>query len=91
MRTILLYILLSVSLVHCVKIGYRLDDIQDYWLTSCQKAVMDVFRSRNVPLTVGIIANGYGQDVSMVNYLNDSIFKFPSWELEIADHVNFNS
>lgn len=49
--------------------------------------MLSAFRSRNVPLTVGIIANYFGGDPNMVSYMNESLFQYPNWEMEIADHV----
>lgn len=37
------------------KIGFRLDDIQEYWLVDTQIAIMTKFIQRNVPLTIGIV------------------------------------
>ena len=42
------------------KLAFRLDDIQEFWLVSTQKAVMQTFADQNVPLSVGIVSQAFG-------------------------------
>eukprot|EP01114_Cavostelium_apophysatum_P002686 TRINITY_DN12372_c0_g1_i2.p1 TRINITY_DN12372_c0_g1~~TRINITY_DN12372_c0_g1_i2.p1 ORF type:complete len:159 (-),score=24.93 TRINITY_DN12372_c0_g1_i2:132-608(-) len=73
----------------CRYVGFRLDDVQDWWLTSVQRTVMDVFQNDSIPLTVGIIANNfnaeYDKDNSMLPYIRAGLNN-PKWDLEIAHH-----
>jgi hypothetical protein len=69
-------------------VAFRLDDIQDYWITGPQQAVIDVFKTAKVPMTIGIIANEFGEDPDMVGYVQSAISyaKDNNWQLEIASH-----
>jgi len=68
---------------NCNCIAFRLDDIQDYWLTDSQIEIMEVFKERAIPLTIGIIGNKIGEDEGIVSYIQQRI---PSDLLEIANH-----
>ena len=82
-----LYIINSASaaVVNCSCVAFRLDDIQDYYLNTVQQSIMQLFRDKRAPLTVGVIANYFGGDSSIVAYLNDGMID-PNWSMEIAEH-----
>ena len=67
----------------CNCVSFRLDDIQDFWLNDIQIEVMEIFSSRELPLTVGVIGNRIGDDTKIISYLNQNI---PKGKLEIANH-----
>lgn len=67
----------------CNCAAFRLDDIQDYWLTDSQIEVMEIFNERDIPLTIGIIGNKIGDDEGIVSYIQQ---RLPSDLLEIANH-----
>jgi peptidoglycan/xylan/chitin deacetylase (PgdA/CDA1 family) len=70
-------------------VAFRLDDIQDYWITPSQEAVIDIFKADQLPLTIGIIANAFGDDDTIVSYVQQSLqqsFQPPLWDFEIANH-----
>lgn len=69
----------------CNCIAFRLDDIQDYYISNAQKAVVDLFREFELPLTIGVIGNKIGQDATMVNYLREAMWD-PNFEMEISNH-----
>ena len=52
---------------NCNCVVFRLDDIQDYWITSGQLAAMNQFTTRNQSLTLGIIMGIIGNDSDIVN------------------------
>jgi 3D (Asp-Asp-Asp) domain-containing protein/peptidoglycan/xylan/chitin deacetylase (PgdA/CDA1 family) len=56
---------------NCNCVVFRLDDIQDYWITSGQLAAMNQFTSRNQSLTLGIIMSIIGNDSSIVNKVKE--------------------
>jgi peptidoglycan/xylan/chitin deacetylase (PgdA/CDA1 family)/3D (Asp-Asp-Asp) domain-containing protein len=56
---------------NCNCVVFRLDDIQDYWITSGQLALMDQFTSRNQSLTLGIIMGIIGNDSALVNKVRE--------------------
>jgi peptidoglycan/xylan/chitin deacetylase (PgdA/CDA1 family) len=66
----------------CKCVAIRLDDVQDYFLTSSQEAVINTIQSANAPLTVGVIANYFGNDTNIVKFIRNS----ESPNLEIANH-----
>ena len=76
----------AVNLNNCSCVVFRLDDIQDYWLNSVQATLINTFRNRTLPLTVGVIANYFGTDPTVVNAVNNGLGD-TNWNgLEVADH-----
>jgi peptidoglycan/xylan/chitin deacetylase (PgdA/CDA1 family) len=71
------------EIISCNCVAFRLDDVQDYWLTDVQIEVMKIFDERNLPLTIGIIGNQFGEDPEIFSYVNNTI---PNNLLEIANH-----
>ncbi|UVS69626.1 polysaccharide deacetylase family protein [Nitrososphaera viennensis] len=67
----------------CKCVAFRLDDIQDYYLQKIQIRLMDEFEKRDLPLTVGIIANYFGQDEKIVSYVKQGV---AAGRLEVANH-----
>lgn len=57
----------------CNCVIFRLDDIQDSWITSVQTAVIDKFVERNEDLNLAIIMNDIGNDPVIVNKVKESI------------------
>src|SRR3972149_5220914 len=51
---------LPISELNCQCVAFRLDDIQDFWLNDVQIAIMEVFQKKQIPLTVGIVGNQFG-------------------------------
>jgi peptidoglycan/xylan/chitin deacetylase (PgdA/CDA1 family) len=76
---------------HCV--AFRLDDVGDHYLTKTQIGVMNVFREKDVDLTIGIIGYNIGRDQKVVSsYIkerlkdNDSNRNNTNSTLELANH-----
>jgi len=69
----------------CNCIALRIDDIQDYWIIPAQIGMMDLFQTNNIPLTIGIISNFFGEDEALVDYIKDGLNN-EEWDLEIANH-----
>ncbi|HEX6561052.1 MAG TPA: polysaccharide deacetylase family protein [Nitrososphaera sp.] len=67
----------------CKCVAFRLDDIQDYYLGGVQIQLMDEFERHNLPLTVGIIGNYFGQDQKIVSYVKEGV---AAGRLEVANH-----
>jgi len=57
----------NLTLQQCNCVVFRLDDVQDYWLSSIQTTVMDQFIQKNQPLSAGSILNYIGDDANVVN------------------------
>jgi peptidoglycan/xylan/chitin deacetylase (PgdA/CDA1 family) len=79
----------KIASCHCV--AFRLDDVQDNELTKPQIAVMNLFKEKNLSLTVGIIANNISKGERLVSsYIKERIDnnqnKNSKDEIEIANH-----
>ena len=67
----------------CQCVAFRLDDVQDYWLNSIQLSLLETFSKNKIPLTVGIIANSFGEDVKVTGIVKTQIEKN---KIIIANH-----
>ena len=65
----------------CNCVAFRFDDVQDYWLNDVQIAYVNTFADKNIPLTVGIITDSFGNDQKITNVIKDATSKN---KLEIA-------
>ena len=67
----------------CNCVAFRLDDVQDYFITDVQMALIEKFQQNDVDLTIGIIANNIGHDMDMTEFLSNISDK-PG--IEFANH-----
>lgn len=67
------------TIKNCSCVAFRLDDIQDYYVVLHQKAVIDVFKEFDIPLTIGVIGYYFGQDVDIVNYVKSAQTYSNNW------------
>jgi peptidoglycan/xylan/chitin deacetylase (PgdA/CDA1 family) len=76
------------SLENCVV--FRMDDIQDHWVQAAQHALMDLFISKNVNLSIGLIMNNIGNDSRLIEKVREGSRK-RLFELCLHgwDHVNY--
>ena len=78
--------------INCNCVIFRLDDIQDYFLNEIQLALMNLFLEKNQSLTLGLITNYFGNDVSILNSVHNG---FQAGKFELAahgwNHENFSS
>ena len=70
----------------CNCAAFRLDSVQDFWLTNVQQAVMQAFIDTNTPLTVGVVADMFGQDLSHVYWMRNQTVRNSNTPLEIASN-----
>eukprot|EP01114_Cavostelium_apophysatum_P002824 TRINITY_DN1252_c1_g1_i1.p1 TRINITY_DN1252_c1_g1~~TRINITY_DN1252_c1_g1_i1.p1 ORF type:complete len:518 (-),score=121.70 TRINITY_DN1252_c1_g1_i1:57-1610(-) len=70
---------------NCNCVVFRLDDIQDWWIVPAQTAIMDVFKAELTPISPGIIANAFGDDDTIVNYMKSGLKK-SGWDFNIVNH-----
>jgi len=75
----------------CNCVAFRLDDVQDDYLTKPQIGVMNEFKERNLSLTVGVIGHDTGKGEKLVSsYMRERIAngsdKTPKDAIEIANH-----
>jgi peptidoglycan/xylan/chitin deacetylase (PgdA/CDA1 family) len=64
---------------------FRFDDVQDYWLNKVQMEVINTFKEKNIPLTIGVIGNHTGEDPELISFLKTAL-KNNGSTLEIANH-----
>jgi len=67
----------------CNCVAFRLDGVQDYWLNEVQIKIMNTFLEKNVPLTIGIITNAFGNDKKITDYVKQNTIE-NMHSLEIA-------
>jgi len=53
----------------CNCVAFRFDNVQDYWLNDVQIEIMQTFIENKTPLTIGIIADVFGSDQKMVDFI----------------------
>ena len=68
----------------CNCIAFRLDDIQDFYMTAQQYSIMNLFSNKSLALTAGIIAANFGSDPQLVNFVTTAAQD--SQKFEIANH-----
>ncbi|QLH04677.1 hypothetical protein C5F49_04650 [Nitrosopumilus oxyclinae] len=59
----------------CNCVSFRLDGVQDYWLNNIQIEIMNVFIENKIPLTVGIIADAFGNDQKITSFVKENTSK----------------
>ncbi|MFB5609700.1 MAG: polysaccharide deacetylase family protein, partial [Nitrosarchaeum sp.] len=77
------------SIQSCNCVAFRFDDMQDYWLNDVQIAYVNTFVERKIPLTVGIIADSFGNDQKITNMVKDYANKNKN-KITIASHGVMN-
>lgn len=71
----------AISTCNCVV--FRMDGIQDYWISAGQLAAMNQFIVRNQSLTLGILTNDTGEDTNIVDNVRRGV---DSGLFELAIH-----
>ncbi|MGI0014147.1 MAG: polysaccharide deacetylase family protein, partial [Nitrososphaera sp.] len=72
------------SSCHCV--AFRLDDIQDFYLTKSQMEIIRTFENRNTSLTIGVIGNFIGEDLQLRAFLRERVNSSGAFKMEVANH-----
>jgi peptidoglycan/xylan/chitin deacetylase (PgdA/CDA1 family) len=74
----------------CNCIIFRMDDVQDYWLSSVQTAVMNLFLSKNQSISLGLIMHDVGNDSKIVSKAKEGLDK-GLFELDLHgyDHIDY--
>jgi peptidoglycan/xylan/chitin deacetylase (PgdA/CDA1 family) len=57
----------------CNCVSFRLEDVQDYWLNDVQIKIMEIFIENETPLTIGIIADAFGNDPKITEFVRQNI------------------
>jgi peptidoglycan/xylan/chitin deacetylase (PgdA/CDA1 family) len=74
----------------CNCVVFRMDDVQDYFVSVAQVAAMNIFVSKGQPLSLGLIMNSIGNDSSIINKVSEG-YKKGLFELGLHgwDHVDY--
>ena len=70
---------------NCNCVAFRLDDVQDYWLSNSQMQIINLFQEKEIPLTIGIVGGLIGEDDVIVNFLKEKLAP-GNPHLELANH-----
>jgi len=84
-KTIIILLSLIIGSLGNGRVVFRLDDIQDYWIDNAQQAVINVFKNAKLPMTVGFIANFFGQDAEMLDFIIECL-QDEEFGMEVANH-----
>jgi peptidoglycan/xylan/chitin deacetylase (PgdA/CDA1 family) len=71
--------------ISCKCVAFRLDDIQDYYLNQVQIEIIKTFERKDASLTVGVIANYFGKDALLTDFLKKRLVNSND-SFEIANH-----
>ena len=71
------------SLESCNCVAFRLDDIQDFFLSDVQVEIIETFQQNDVDLTIGVIGNNIGRDIEITELLSN-LSDVPT--IEFANH-----
>ncbi|HZS74917.1 MAG TPA: polysaccharide deacetylase family protein, partial [Candidatus Nitrosotalea sp.] len=69
----------------CPCIVFRLDDIQEFYLSNVQMQIMDLFQQKNASLSIGVIGHNLALDTKLTSYLKNNL-KPGHAQLEIDNH-----
>lgn len=74
-----------VSKNQCPCIAFRLDDVQEYYLSNVQTKLIDEFQKKNASLTIGIIGYDFNLDENLTSHIRDKL-NLGHVPIEIANH-----
>ncbi len=79
----------------CNCVAFRFDDIQDYWLNDVQIEVMKTFVDNSIPLTVGIIADAFGNDPKITEFVkadieNDQVLEIATKGTGLTSYTDYD-
>ncbi|KFM19985.1 phosphonate ABC transporter periplasmic phosphonate-binding protein [Marine Group I thaumarchaeote SCGC AAA799-P11] len=63
----------TIGIQTCNCVAFRLDGVQDYWLNQVQLEIMKTFTESKTPLTIGIIANAFGNDNTVTEFVKSNV------------------
>ncbi|MBI5698228.1 MAG: polysaccharide deacetylase family protein, partial [Thaumarchaeota archaeon] len=80
---------------NCNCVAFRLDNIQDFWLTDVQNTAIDTFTQDKIPLTLTVIGKFIGDDPKTVNYIKEKLesksqIQIGSRGWEYVDHTSYD-
>lgn len=60
-------------IINCNCVTFMLDNIQDYWLDNVQTGILDAFKQKDASLTLGVIANAFGNDSKLTSNIQNEV------------------
>ncbi len=75
----------SPSFENCNCVAFSLAGVQDYWLNDVQLEILNTFKKTKTDVTVGIIANYFGEDEKLLDYFSSAL-NDRTVEIEIANN-----
>lgn len=69
----------------CPCIVFRLDDVQEFYLSNVQMQIMDLFQKKNASLSIGIIGHDLTLDTKLISYIKNNL-KPGHVPLELENH-----
>ena len=60
---------------NCNCVAFRFSNVQDFYLNEVQVSLLDLFDSKNIPLTIGITGDSIGEDSKITDTVKDKISK----------------
>lgn len=84
----------GLQVISCYCVAFRLDDVQDHPYSSPLIEIMELFREKNIPLTIGMVGNKIDTDKKQIYYYvkqrllinNNSNAENTGAVIEIANH-----
>jgi peptidoglycan/xylan/chitin deacetylase (PgdA/CDA1 family) len=70
----------------CPCVAFRLDDVQDFYHSDIQMAIIDMFREENAKLTIGIICNTFGKDSALLDHIRNATGDKENSIIRVANH-----
>ena len=70
----------------CPCVAFRLDDVQDFYHSDIQMAILDMFREENAKLTIGIISNTFGKDSGLLDHIRKATGDKENSIIRVANH-----
>lgn len=83
------------TILNCNCVGFKIDNLQDYWLNDVQNNLINTFSENKVPVTVSILGKFFGSDPKTVDFLKRQIqdkkidVAIRGWEL--VDHSPYET
>lgn len=75
---------LTLGGLYCNCVAFRFDDVQDYFLSTAQIEMIELFEEMDTSLTVGIIGGATGKDSTIIETIKEQLQTNPGFE--IASH-----
>lgn len=63
------------SFENCNCVAFRFSNVQDYYLDEVQVSLLNLFDSRNIPLTIAVSGDSIGDDSNVVDSIKEKLLK----------------